>query len=63
MNSGPRWLISTMEAPAPFHSNISSCAWRRTDSGNVAGPALKLNARVMSHLWGKTPSMPQRTSL
>jgi hypothetical protein len=22
-----------------------------------------LNARVMSHLWGKTPSMPQCTSL
>ncbi|KAG1301088.1 hypothetical protein G6F63_016829 [Rhizopus arrhizus] len=63
MNSAPRWLISTIEAPDPCQSSISACAWRRTDSGKVAGPALKLNARVMSHLWGKTPSMPQCTSL
>ncbi len=50
MKSALRWLISTIEAPTPFHSTISACAWRRTDSGNVAGPALKLNARVMAYL-------------
>src|SRR5207342_3926843 len=47
MNSGPRWLISTIDAPASRHSSISDCARRRTGSGRVAGPALKFQARDM----------------
>src|SRR6476469_7268952 len=47
MNSGPRWLISTIDAPASRHSSISDCALRSTGSGSVAGPALKFQARGM----------------
>src|SRR5690606_15044575 len=45
-NSAPRWLTSTTDAPTPRQSSISSDACRNTDSGSVAGPALKLNARI-----------------
>src|SRR5690606_576744 len=37
---------SATEAPVPRQSSISSAAWRRTGSASVAGPALKLNARM-----------------
>ena len=50
MNSLPRWLISITDMPEPCQSSISSAAWRSTDSGRAAGPALKLNTRVMQGL-------------
>src|SRR5690606_5373276 len=43
----PRWLISITPQPAPCQSSISSAAWRRTSSGSAAGPALKLNTRLI----------------
>src|SRR5438477_2137368 len=47
MYSGPRWIISITDMPLPCQSSISSAAWRRTGSGRVAGPALKLKTRVI----------------
>jgi len=47
MNSLPRWLISITDMPLPRQSSISSAAWRRTASGRVAGPGLKLKTRGM----------------
>ena len=53
MNSLPRWLISITDMPLPCQSSISSAAWRSTDSGSVAGPALKLKTRVIENLRGE----------
>src|SRR3954452_2877318 len=50
MNSLPRWLISITDMPQPRQSSISCAAWRRTGSGRVAGPGLKLKTRVMECL-------------
>jgi hypothetical protein len=47
MKSFPRWLISITDMPLPCQSSISCAACSRTGSGNVAGPAPKLNMRAM----------------
>src|SRR5688500_6929002 len=51
MNSLPRWLISITDMPDPCQSSISSAAWRSTGSGSAAGPALKLNTRVIGEFF------------
>lgn len=38
-----------IDMPDPCQSSISSLARLSTGSGNMAGPALKLNTRVMNH--------------
>src|SRR6516164_6717602 len=53
MNSLPRWLISITDIPLPRQSSISSAACRKTGSGSVAGPALKLKTRVIVRSPGK----------
>src|SRR5258706_10699141 len=48
MKSVPRWLTSMTDMPLPFQSSSSACARRRTGSGSIAGPGLKLNTRFMA---------------
>ena len=47
MNSLPRWLISITDMPLPCQSSISAAACCSTGSGSTAGPALKLNTRMV----------------
>src|SRR5690348_9270721 len=47
MNALLRWETSITDMPLDFQSVISAWAWFRTSSGSVAGPAAKLNTRIV----------------
>src|SRR3954465_10865815 len=47
MNALLRWETSITDMPLDFQSVISAWAWVRTSSGSVAGPAAKLNTRIV----------------
>src|SRR5690554_248543 len=61
-NSSLRWLISMTDRPLPCQSSISSRAFCNTASGKAAGPAQKLNLRLIrlhsqSKILCKTPKL------
>src|ERR1700733_574006 len=43
-----RWETSITDMPLPRQSVSSTCACSRTGSGRVAGPAAKLNTRMLA---------------
>src|SRR6186713_2303631 len=47
MNALLRWETSMTDMPLDFQSVISAWAWVSTSSGSVAGPAAKLNTRIV----------------
>src|ERR1044072_3041315 len=47
MNALLRWETSMTDMPLAFQSVISPRVWLRTSSGSVAGPAAKLNTRIV----------------
>src|SRR5690606_25241894 len=48
VNSALRWLISMTDRPLPCPSSNSAWAFCRTASGSAAGPAQKLNMRLLT---------------
>src|SRR3954466_8075789 len=60
MNALLRWETSITDMPLDFQSVISAWACWRTSSGSVAGPAAKLNTRIVSSS-GRT-LLPDRLS-
>ena len=46
-NQEERWLISSTDWPEQPYSVSSACAFCKTGSGSIEGPALKLNTLAM----------------
>src|SRR5690349_17390799 len=61
MNALLRWETSITDMPLDFQSVISAWACCRTSSGSVAGPAAKLNTRIVLSS-GTRPSCRTRIS-